>query len=487
MTCSTGSYNKIFALNFDNGVEAIARLPTALAGVPFFTTASEVATLEFVREVLGVRAPRVFAWSANASANPVGAEYIIMEKMSGVESHHRWTHIAKAPEVFPLLNGVFDIERSFERAPFSQIGSLYFKDDVRVELRDRPLFHPSSLPEDDPELRGRLEAAKTKYCIGPIADRQWWRSERAQVTYDHGPWPDMTSFLLAAVNSERTWIHRHASQATSSRYRRNPFYDPTIHLKLLDMLAVAIPDITPPTMLSSPTLWHADISHSNLFVAESGPAAVEGLIDWQHSVIAPYCMQATFPSIFTYDGGLIDIPKGRVAPKLPNHVSTLSPDQQIPYRMHLKLAMRHKAYEQKIVTENERRMIVCGMPFGAELALLPYHILRSWSDSLVPLRTALLRLRDAWDVIAREGTQCPIHFTDDEIRNYQLESQRYTKYQESINSLDDNIGCGGDGWVPEEEFSRAMTTLKKQRLGWDDEVNGGPFPYEDGSFSFFLS
>ena len=184
---SIGSYNKVFALNFDNGVEVVARLPTALAGAPFFTTASEVATLEFAREVLGIRVPRVFAWSANASANPVGAEYIIMEKIPGVESRHRWTHIGKAPQVFPLLDGVFDIERSFECAPFSQIGSLYFKDDVRADLRDHPLFRPGSLPEDDPELYRKLDMAKDKYCIGPIADRQWWRSERSQVTYDHGP------------------------------------------------------------------------------------------------------------------------------------------------------------------------------------------------------------------------------------------------------------------------------------------------------------
>jgi aminoglycoside phosphotransferase (APT) family kinase protein len=85
-TCYVGSYNKVVA---HNRVEAIARLPTALAGVPFFTTASEVATLKSVREVLGVPAPRVFAWSADAATNPVGSEYIIMEKMSGVESHHR--------------------------------------------------------------------------------------------------------------------------------------------------------------------------------------------------------------------------------------------------------------------------------------------------------------------------------------------------------------------------------------------------------------
>jgi hypothetical protein len=195
LTCSIGSYNKVFALNFDNGVEAIARLPTALAGAPFFTTASEVATMEFVREVLGICAPRVFAWSANATANTVGTEYIIMERMSGVESHHRWAQIAKAPEVFPLLDGVFGIERNFERPPFSQIGSLYFRDDVRADLRDRPLFRPGSLAGGDPELLRKLEAAKDKYRIGPIADRQWWRSERAQVTYDHGPCEFLLYFM----------------------------------------------------------------------------------------------------------------------------------------------------------------------------------------------------------------------------------------------------------------------------------------------------
>ena len=77
--------------------------------------------------------------------------------------------------------------------------------------------------------------------------------------------------------------------------------------------------------------------------------------------------------------------------------------------------MRHKAYKQKIVTENKRRM-ACTMPFCAELALLPYHILRSWNDSPVSLQKALLHLRDVWEVFPHEDYQCPIQFTDDELR-----------------------------------------------------------------------
>ena len=131
-------------------------------------------------------------------------------------------------------------------------------------------------------------------------------------------------------------------------------------------------------------------------------------------------------------------------------------------------------------------MIVCAMPFSGELALLPYHVLRSWSDSLVPLRKALLDLRDVWDSFAHEGTQCLIRFTDDEVQKHEQELQQYTKYQESIASLDNDLGCGGDGWVPEDEFSKAMVTLKERKAVWDDGANGGPFPYEDGSFTFFL-
>ncbi|KAF8501866.1 hypothetical protein BU17DRAFT_5782, partial [Hysterangium stoloniferum] len=83
----------VVVLNFDNGMEAILRFPTALAGTPFFTTTSEVATSEFVREALGIHAPHVFTWNADATAGSVGAKYIIMEKLSGVESHNRWLHI----------------------------------------------------------------------------------------------------------------------------------------------------------------------------------------------------------------------------------------------------------------------------------------------------------------------------------------------------------------------------------------------------------
>ena len=43
-----GMYNKAFLLTMDNGVQVVAKLPNPNAGRPHFTTASEVATMEYV-------------------------------------------------------------------------------------------------------------------------------------------------------------------------------------------------------------------------------------------------------------------------------------------------------------------------------------------------------------------------------------------------------------------------------------------------------
>lgn len=43
-----GNFNKTFLLSFSDGKQGIARVPNTNAGRPFFSTASEVATMDFV-------------------------------------------------------------------------------------------------------------------------------------------------------------------------------------------------------------------------------------------------------------------------------------------------------------------------------------------------------------------------------------------------------------------------------------------------------
>ena len=43
-----GMYNKSLLFSVDNGIQVVGRVPNPNAGRPYFTTASEVATMDFV-------------------------------------------------------------------------------------------------------------------------------------------------------------------------------------------------------------------------------------------------------------------------------------------------------------------------------------------------------------------------------------------------------------------------------------------------------
>jgi predicted Ser/Thr protein kinase len=84
-----GNYNKAFRLEMEDGQKVIAKIPHPNAGPKALTNASEVATMEFARTVLGLPVPKVLAWSADYQ-NDVGAEYIIMEEANGTRLHEIW-------------------------------------------------------------------------------------------------------------------------------------------------------------------------------------------------------------------------------------------------------------------------------------------------------------------------------------------------------------------------------------------------------------
>ena len=46
-----GMYNKAFLLTMDDGSQVVAKVPNPNAGRPYFTTASEVATMDFVGSI----------------------------------------------------------------------------------------------------------------------------------------------------------------------------------------------------------------------------------------------------------------------------------------------------------------------------------------------------------------------------------------------------------------------------------------------------
>lgn len=159
-----GGFNKIFLLTMNDGLEVIARIPTPIAGPPHYTTASEVATLDFLRNTLEVPVPKVFASSSTVD-NTVGAEYIIMERFYGESIASRWLSLSTS-ELKDVITQLVKMEQKIFSVKFPAHGSLYYKDDIS----ETSISLPSS-----------------RFCVGPIAKRQFWFDGREKMQLDRGP------------------------------------------------------------------------------------------------------------------------------------------------------------------------------------------------------------------------------------------------------------------------------------------------------------
>lgn len=173
-----GGNCKIFLLVMEDGFEIIAKIPMPIVGPAYYLTASEVATLEFMKKELSFPVPEVYAWSGSSSPdiNPVGAEYILIERVKGVNLVDIWPGLTEK-ETLLIMKQVVEFEEKLFRRPLAQYGSLYFRGAVPLSLQSETLYEDESLNNDQ----------NRKWCVGPSARRTWWYDEKSEMNIDRGP------------------------------------------------------------------------------------------------------------------------------------------------------------------------------------------------------------------------------------------------------------------------------------------------------------
>ncbi len=187
-----GMYNKALLLTMDNGAQTVAKISCPNAGRPHFTTASEVATMDFVgitialqrklfnvaqaRNVLKSPVPKVYAWSSRAQDNPVGAEYIIMEKLPGVSLDHVWASMGIGDR-FKIAKAIAHYQKAWMSVSFHQFGSLYYAQDLEGHTPQSCLYtdqHGVSIEEP-------------RFAVGPSTGREFVDDGRIAIEFDRGP------------------------------------------------------------------------------------------------------------------------------------------------------------------------------------------------------------------------------------------------------------------------------------------------------------
>ena len=164
-----GSY-RVFEATFQDDLRVIARLPFPSSRPKTLGIASEVATMQFLR-LHGCPVPVVYEWSSNARANPVGAEYMIMEKARGTELQNIW-YSMDIKQRMDTVGKIANFEKRLLELPLPAYGSIYFKD--------------TEIIGDANKVDIVTEAAREKFCVGPSTEYLWWYQGRNRLSVQQG-------------------------------------------------------------------------------------------------------------------------------------------------------------------------------------------------------------------------------------------------------------------------------------------------------------
>ncbi|KAF9475595.1 hypothetical protein BDN70DRAFT_914917 [Pholiota conissans] len=450
MTKIAESLNRIFLLTHQNGTQTIARIPTPICGPPFFTTSSEVATMDLLRR-LGVPVPKVLAWSSRAHATRVESEFIIMEKVDGEPlSEMGWNKIDHEDFAIKLANMV----RPLVNLNFNCYGSLYYKHDLEGVQRNRIL--------DDFIVDAPKGVDVSPFCIGPIARRDFWEDERASILDMTGPWTSPLEYLADVASREQIWIDKFAKPHLLDDFLCGlPLQGKQDdHIEMLEYYKYLLPFILPqePQYLHG-HLWHPDLHSGNLFVVKESMnddgkvhVNITSCIDWQGAFIGPAFLQLTAPTMYQSEGAPLD------ALVLPPHLDTLDDANKKEVLLLNDEALRKQQFES--LAFGDLMIDDAHIPTLVQRQELDDLAHCTWRTGLLPFRDALVKFCQRFSEIA-PGKKCPIAFTADQLSAHAAAHAYWSMHRARAEDMEKEFGLDEYGYVAGDDISRFMSIQKK--------------------------
>lgn len=161
-----GGFNRIFELCMKDGTSILARLPYPTTIPRRLAVASEVATMDFVR-AHGIPTPRILGYAIDE--NPVGSEYILMEKLPGRPIGNAWFHLSENQRL-QILHDVIKLEAKLFDIQLPASGSIYYSRDLDARIP-----------------KAEIIGTDGQFCVGPYTGGRWWHGERENLACDRGP------------------------------------------------------------------------------------------------------------------------------------------------------------------------------------------------------------------------------------------------------------------------------------------------------------
>lgn len=462
-----GQFNKVFLMTTEDGKEVIAKVPQPNLELPYYTTASEVATMDYLRNFLGIPVPKIYAWSSNASKSSVGAEYIIMEKAPGVQLAHVWPKMP-GDQRCKIVKQIVQFEKKLVTSEFPGIGSLYYAESLDEGAR---LLMPKG------QQLGTVPGSEA-FVIGPTTDQRLWEEGRSQIVCDRGPWSCIEDYLIALGLNDVGYVRSGKIPPSPGIFGGSILYQPSVAKKLSvlqDYLKIA--RYLPPKdqSVTAAVLWHDDLHAGNIFVDPDDPSTILCIIDWQSSHISPLFRHAIRPEILDFDG-----PKpllgmtgdARKPPELPSNFRELSREEQRAAEELVRQQSLYKIYEIYSSKENPsvgKALIHQETP---RCQLIESAIVTGY-DMEPYVMTRMIEVVNDWEqIVGPEGPPCPLHYSQDERKILAEEMINWLDSCSLLDSLTDSLGVptGWDGHVSCEQYLEMREKLQIVRKDFLDHM-----------------
>ncbi|KAK2762140.1 hypothetical protein FQN54_001147 [Arachnomyces sp. PD_36] len=450
-----GMFNKAFLMRMDDGREVVAKVPNPNAGVRHFTTASEVATMDFARKVLDTPAPRVYAWNSRAGSHPVGAEFIIMEKAGGVPLSSVWGTM-KLPQKLQVLLAVTRLQKQWLTVSFSHYGSLYYAEDVQSSSGDH-------------YIKDGKVVKDSGFALGPATGRDWVDAGRSALDIDRGPWGSLSQYLHAVGTREAKSVRSLRPPKQIALFCGPKLYRPDAKKKLAALTYYQeIIDALIPTdpAIKRPCLWHNDLHDDNIFVDPHNPENITSIIDWQSCHISPLLNHNPDPAFLDWDGLEPETLDLAPRPKL----SGLSPEER-------SAAVRE--YTEQNVFMGWRKLMHAKNPglyrvveFRKTTAYgLIFLAHRMFEYGEAHFMSLLVDLKDTWAELpavvtaaaADAPSSFPFKFSDDYIERIKLDSEGAIAGTELVDEVKESVGdlWPDKGFIENERYDECTAALRE--------------------------
>ena len=282
---SAGAFNKLFLLHPLDNAGSTLESYIMLVGLPvdpYFKTASEVATLQFVGKNTSVPVPRVIAFDSSAD-NELGFEWILKTRLPGVPLKSLW----ESPELVwesrvqltKMLAGYVKQLTSFK---FPFMGNLYPASRPEFE-RVAWLKHLSSetrfvpLPDDG------------EFAIGPVATIPFFYGDRLRLQNGRGAFETSSSYLSSLLHLHiSSTTNRKNAVSTNDEYDEDDISEFEDAISAYEALLSVLPIFFPPEASGAETfsLFHDDLSSDNILV-DPTTHRITGITNWECVSLQP--------------------------------------------------------------------------------------------------------------------------------------------------------------------------------------------------------